>query len=149
MRTVRLAAQFDAVFVHDAIMYMITEEDLLRVFLNAARHCKPSGVALFCPDETSEIFAPFTDHGGTDAPDGRGLRYLEWSYDPDPGDHTYFVDFAYMLHEPGQPTQVYYDRHELGLFSRATWMALIKQAGFEPHLLLDVYQRDLFLGVRT
>ena len=38
------------------------------------------------PDCTAETFDPGSDHGGTDAPDGRGVRYLEWVWDPDPGD---------------------------------------------------------------
>ena len=84
MRTVRLGREFDAVFVHDAVVYMTTEADLRRAIETAYVHCKPGGAALFAPDHVRENFRPSTDHGGHD--DGtRGLRYLEWTWDPDPG----------------------------------------------------------------
>ena len=53
MRTVRLGRQFDAVFVHDAVCYMTTESDLRKAIETAFVHCKPGGVALFCPDYIS------------------------------------------------------------------------------------------------
>ena len=49
MRSVRLGRQFDAVFVHDAICYMATESDLRKAIETAFVHCKPGGLALFCP----------------------------------------------------------------------------------------------------
>src|SRR5215210_8346291 len=95
MRTVRLGRLFDAVFVHDAVMYMTTEDDLLQAMSTAFVHLRPGGVAFFAPDCVRETFAPLTDHGGHDSP-GRGLRYLEWDTDPDPSDNTFVVDFAYL-----------------------------------------------------
>jgi SAM-dependent methyltransferase len=47
MRTVRLGRTFDAVFIHDAIVYMATEEDLRRAIETAYVHIRPGGVALF------------------------------------------------------------------------------------------------------
>ena len=76
---VRLGRQFDAVFVHDAVDYMLTEDDLRAAMATAFVHCRPGGVALFVPDDTRETFAPGTDHGGDDGPDGRAARYLEWT----------------------------------------------------------------------
>src|SRR5262245_42632219 len=87
MRTVRLGRRFDAVFVHDAIVYMTTEEDLKRAIETAYLHCEPGGAALFAPDHVRENFGPSTDHGGHDGPD-RSMRYLEWTWDPDPADHS-------------------------------------------------------------
>ena len=98
MRTVRLGREFDAVFVHDAVCYMTTEEDLRRAIATAFVHCRPGGVALFAPDHLKETFADGTDHGGHNG-DGRSLRYLEWTWDPDPADSTYTVDYAYLLRE--------------------------------------------------
>lgn len=45
MRTIRLEREFDAVFIHDAISYMLTEADLLQAIETAYVHCKPGGVA--------------------------------------------------------------------------------------------------------
>ncbi len=83
MRTVRLDRLFDAVFVHDAVMYMTTEADLRAAMETAFVHCRPGGAALFAPDHVRENFRPTTKHGGHDG-DGRSFRYLEWVWDPDP-----------------------------------------------------------------
>jgi SAM-dependent methyltransferase len=85
MRTVRLGTRFDAVFIHDAIDYMLTLDDLTSAFQTAFVHCRPGGVALFVPDETAERFRPSSSHGGHDQ-GNRGLRYLEWTVDHDPND---------------------------------------------------------------
>ena len=84
MRTVRLGRQFDAIFVHDAVAYMTSEADLRLAIETAFAHCKPGGAALFAPDAIRETFRPSTDHGGHDDAT-RGLRYLSWTWDPDPG----------------------------------------------------------------
>ncbi|HZB60799.1 MAG TPA: class I SAM-dependent methyltransferase, partial [Actinomycetota bacterium] len=70
MRTVRLGRVFDAVFVHDAVAYMTSEEDLRKVMDTAFAHCRPGGAALFAPDHLRENFRTGTDYGGHDG-DGR------------------------------------------------------------------------------
>lgn len=129
MRTVRLGRTFDAVFVHDAIVYMVTEADLRRAIETAYVHCAPGGAALFAPDHVRENFGPSTDDGGHDG-ESRALRYLEWTWDPDPDDTTYLVDYAYMLREADGSTRVVHDRHVEGLFSRDQWLCWITEAGF-------------------
>jgi SAM-dependent methyltransferase len=130
LRTVRLARGFDLVFVHDAVAYMTTESDLRRAIETAFVHCRPGGGALFAPDYLRENFHPSTDHGGHDAGD-RGLRYVEWCWDPDPTDNTYVVDYAYLLRLPDGSMQVEHDRHIEGLFTRADWLRVLHAAGFE------------------
>ena len=154
MRTVRLGRQFDAVFVHDAIVYMTTEADLRRAIETALVHCRPGGAALFAPDHVRENFRPSTDHGGHDA-GRRGLRYLEWTWDPDPADTTYTVDYAYLLREEDGSTQMEHDRHIEGLFSRADWLRLLRAVDFDPsivpfdHSELEPGSYELFIGRRT
>ena len=130
MRTLRLGRLFDGVFVHDAVSYLTTLDDLRAAMHTAFVHCRPGGVALFAPDHVREIFQATTDHGGNDG-DGRALRYLEWTFDPEPSDTTYLVDYAFLLHEDGQPTRVAYDRHVCGLFGRDEWLRLLADVGFE------------------
>lgn len=130
MRTVRLGRQFDRVFVHDAVCYMTTEADLRRAMETAWVHCAPGAAALFAPDHLRENFAPSTDHGGHDG-ERRALRYLEWTWDPDPADTTYTVDYTYMLREADGSVRVEHDRHVEGLFSRADWLRLLVETGFE------------------
>lgn len=131
MRTVRLGRQFDCVFVHDAICYMTTEADLRKAIETAFVHCKPGGAALFAPDHVKENFRSSTDSGGYDG-EREGMRYLEWSWDPDPADTTYTVDYAYLLREGDGSVRVVHDRHTEGLFSRADWLRWLSEAGFRP-----------------
>jgi SAM-dependent methyltransferase len=130
MRTVRLGRTFDAVFVHDAVAYLTTREDLGATFTTAFEHCRPGGAALFVPDWLRETFRPETSHGGHDGGD-RAMRYLEWSWDPDPDDDTHVMDLTYVLREPSGSVRVEHDRHVCGLFPRRTWLDLLEREGFE------------------
>jgi len=123
MRTLRLGRLFDAVFIHDAIDYITSPDDLRRSMETAFAHCRPGGAALFTPDHVRETSLPLTDHGGHDG-DGRALRYLEWTYDPDETDTTYVVEFAYLLREAGQPVRFEHEQHVCGLFPRSWWLQL-------------------------
>lgn len=147
MRTVRLGRTFDAVFVHDAICYMTTEDDLRAAMRTAFEHLRAGGVALLVPDFVRETFAARTHHGGHDR-DGRSLRYLEWTFDPNPADTTYLADYAIMLRDETGAVRVVHDRHLEGLFSRADWIRLMREVGFEPHRLVDDWKREIFLGTR-
>jgi trans-aconitate methyltransferase len=151
MRTVRLGRQFDCVFIHDAIVYMTTEADVRRAIETAFVHCAPGGAALLAPDHLRENFRPSTDHGGTDGA-GRSLRYLEWTWDPDPSDSTYVVDYAYVLRESDGSVHVEHDRHIEGLFGREEWLRFLSDAGFRPaalpfdHSELEPGQYELFIA---
>jgi hypothetical protein len=150
MRTLRLGREFDAVFVHDAVMYLTTEEDLRRAMETAFVHCAPGGVTLFAPDFVRETFVPKTDHGGHDG-EGRALRYLEWCWDPDPEDTTFLTDFAYLLREDGRELRVLRDHHVEGLFPRATWVRLLQETGFAVRPATrpgDGEPDEVFVGLR-
>jgi SAM-dependent methyltransferase len=132
MRTLRLGRTFDVVFVHDAISYLTTEDDLRQAIETAATHVRPGGAVVLIPDATTEIFAPGTRHGGHDGEDGRSLRFLEWTHAPDPpGSTTYAVDYAIVLRAPGKPLELVHDRHTLGVFPESTWRRLLADAGLE------------------
>lgn len=148
MRTLRLGRLFDAVVLHDAVMYMTAEVDLRATIETAFLHLRPGGGAIFLPDCVRETFESHTDHGGHDG-DGRSLRYLEWVVDPDPTDTTYVTDFAYVLREGGEPSRVVLDRHVMGVFARDDWLRVLHEVGFGVDRLLDPWQRDVFVGVRS
>jgi SAM-dependent methyltransferase len=134
MRSVRLGRAFDAVFVHDAVAYMTTEQDLRAAIATAFEHCRPGGAALFAPDYLAETFTPSTECGGNDG-DGRAMRYLEWAWDPEPSDGQYTVDYTYILRDRDGSVRVEHDRHIEGLFSQSRWLQLLGEAGFEPSVV--------------
>ena len=153
MRTVRLGRDFDAVFVHDAVDYMTTEADLRLAVETAFAHCRPGGIAVFVPDHITENFEAGTGYGGIDGPDGRGARYLDWTYDPDPHDTWTLTQFAFLLRDAGGEVQVVHETHRHGLFGRTTWLRLLREAGFEAGAVTeetteDREPRELFTGHR-
>jgi hypothetical protein len=129
MRSLRLHRVFDAVLVHDAIMYMTTETDLRAAVATAYAHTRPGGAAVFTPDVFRDTFREETEliEGG----DGdRALRGVSWMWDPDPGDTTFTVDYTFLLREGGTVRAVH-DRHVEGLFSEARWRDILAGAGFQ------------------
>lgn len=108
---------------------------------------------MFAPDHVKDTFAPSTRCGGHDGRD-RGLRYLEWTWDPDPADEVYSVDYAYLLRGQDGAMRVEHDRHIEGLFSRDTWIRLMSEVGFAPervpfdHSEVDGVELDVFVGRR-
>jgi len=138
MRSVRLGRLFDAVFVHDAVMYLRTEDDLRQAMETAFVHTRPGGGALFVPDCIRETYRDGTSHGGHDA-GPRSLRYLEWTWDPDPADTTFRSDFAYLLRDEDGSVRCIQETHEVGVFPRATWLSLLAAVGFSPRSVpLDI-----------
>ncbi len=137
MRTLELRREFDGVFVHDAIDYMLSATDLSAAIATAYRHCRPGGVALFVPDVVKETFAPSTEAGGADAPDGSGVRYLEWCYDPDPNDTVATTHYLFAIREADGRVQHHAEVHEHGLFPREIWLQLLAAAGFRVSVLTE------------
>jgi SAM-dependent methyltransferase len=143
MRRLRLNRVFDAVFAHDALGYLLTEADLARALETAWTHLRPGGVLLLVPDYVRETFQPSTDCGGSDGP-GASARYLEWVWQREGQVDRYVADYV-VAHRIGEgPPLVESDRHEEGLFPRATWEGLVEQRGFE---LQPVAETEVETGV--
>lgn len=129
MRTVRLGRTFDAIFVHDAVMYMRTEDDLRAALATVAAHLATGGVALVVPDATAETFSEATEHGGGEDAGGRRARYLMWTLPSAPGEPSFETHYAFLLREPDGSARAAHDMHCEGLFSRATWLRLFGEVG--------------------
>jgi hypothetical protein len=86
-------------------------------------------VLVAAPDYVTETFAPCEESGGSDG-DGRSLRYLGWVWQRAGERDRYVVDYAIVTRVGEGPAEVHHDRHEEGLFPRATWATLLEAAGF-------------------
>ena len=148
MRTLRLDRTFDVVLIHDAIMYCTTRADVRAALATAAMHCRAAGCLLIVPDCVRESFEPSTDHGGEDGADGRGVRYLEWTFDPDPTDDTFETVYALVLRSADGRTRVELDRHVEGLFSERDWLAWLTEVSVDARVVVDQWDRHVFVGVK-
>ena len=128
MRSLRLGRTFDVVMIHDAVMYLTTEDELAAAIETAWVHTRPGGAAVFAPDIVLDEFRE-SENVYTGEDGSRALRCLEWCWDPDPTDTTYLVDYGFLLRE-GLDVRAVHDRHVVGIFSRARWFALLENAGW-------------------
>ena len=147
MRTLRLNRVFDVVLVHDAIAYMLSERDLLAAATTAFVHTRPGGAAIFAPDCVRETLRESSQlHMGEDG--SRALRCVDWTWDPDPNDDTYVVEYAFLLRHGGE-VQAVHDTHTEGVFARSTWYDILGRAGYlvEPLMrpLGDGEMDEIFL----
>lgn len=154
MRTLRLGRTFDAVFVHDAVDYMLTTADLRLAVETAFAHCRSGAIAVFVPDATTETFEPTSGYGGSDeSANGRGARYLEWTWDPDPADSWVESVYVFALRAADGSVEVIHERHRTGLFSRTEWLEILADMGFEATIVTeetseDRTPRDIFVGLK-
>ena len=152
MRTVRLGRTFDAVLIHDAIDYMLNEDDLRATFRTAWEHLRPGGVFITAPDFLKETF-PDSTAWHSNGTDGETiLTHVEYYWDPDPNDST--AECHMTLHiRKGAELRVEHDRHVFGLFPRQSWYDLIAETGFKVESVeypvhSDLRQAYLFVGVK-
>lgn len=129
MRTVRLKRKFKAVLIHDAINYMLTEEDLRATFATAVVHLDPGGVFVTAPDDFRETFQNHKVSHSTRSDGSITLTHIEYQYDPDPNDTTVETVMFYLIRE-GDELRIETDRHVIGLFPIQTWLDLMEEVGF-------------------
>ncbi|MEM7624313.1 MAG: class I SAM-dependent methyltransferase [Planctomycetota bacterium] len=148
MRCVRLGDRFDAVLIHDAIDYLLTPEDVRQTLVTVSEHLAPGGLAFIAPTYTRETFTDgeVADDGTTTG--AEDVTYFTYVHDPDPADDVYEMILLYLIrdHETRQVETVE-DRHALGLFAEAQWLAWMRDTGFTAeHVENQDGAWSLFLG---
>ena len=109
MRTLRLGRTFDVVFVHDAVSYLTTENDLRAAIGTAATHVRPGGAV-----------DPHAGRDDRDVQAGNGARGPRRGGRPQPalprvdasrdsGGSSYDVDYVIALRAPGEPFEIVHD----------------------------------------
>lgn len=131
MRVVRLGSMFDAVLIHDAISYMLTEDDLRAAFATARAHLRPGGLLLVAPDLVRENFKDGMVLKWPIRPASGGIEVSveERITDPDPTDTVIESVITYTIVEGGS-RRVETDVHVVGLFPLDAWASLMEEAGF-------------------
>ena len=152
MRTVRLGGVFDAVLIHDAVSYMLTEDDLRAAFATARAHLRLGVLLLVAPDLVRENFSdgmvlrwPIR---ASATPDGIEIAVEERITDPDPTDTVIESTITYTITE-GRSRRVETDVHFSGLFSLDMWICLLEECGFDTQVLPPPGDGDGCGGART
>lgn len=149
MRTIRLDENFDAVIIHDAITYMLTEDDLRETFKTVKYHLREGGVFITSPDYWKETFTDNMLYKHESSKDDLHLTFIEYVFDPDPKDTTFENIMVYFIRQKGS-MRVELDRHIAGIFPLQCWLDLMDEAGFTVEKVsYDVHEdkRQSFLLV--
>ena len=129
MRNTRLERIFDAVLVHDAASYLLSEQDLTETFATAAAHLRPGGLLMVAPDWVQETFPDGWVYNWDRQQGDIEVNIQEVMVDPDPLDTQVESTYTYTIKKDGETT-VEVDTHITGLFPIQTWSGLMGQAGF-------------------
>lgn len=153
MRSLRLNRVFDAVFIHDAIDYMVTQGDLRAAMETAFVHCRPGGVSVFIPDHTRETFEPGSDIGGSDAPDGRGIRFMDWTLPMASNATSARTEYVFVIKNVDGTVEVHHETHITGVFPERTWLDSLLSVGFAAEAVVEETTEDrpprtVFVGRR-
>jgi SAM-dependent methyltransferase len=133
LRTPPTDELFDAVYLGDAVNYMLSESDLQQAFRAAYDHLAPGGVFLTVAEETRETFTS-PQARVTHRTDKHGhVTLIEDVHDPDLTDTTYDLTLVFLIRRGGEPT-VEVDRHCCGLFPLSTWKSAAAGVGFEVQI---------------
>lgn len=151
MRTVRLGRQFDVVTCHDAITYMLTEEDLRAAMQTASAHLNTAGVFITLPDYFLETFTTPSVHHRVQKHGDTTFTYLYYAHIPDLKVSQVETIFTYYISANGN-VRVEHDRHITGIFPKATWFRLLDETGFDAEervfVLSEPMEYTLLVGVK-
>ena len=150
LKTVRLYERFDAILIHDAVCYLMSEDDIGLTLATAREHLTPSGVLIMAPDWYTETYPGTQLNCGIRRDVSPEFASIEYEHDPDPNDSTIESVFIYIMKNEDGSVRVEEDRHITGIFSIRTWLKLMEQTGFRAKRLpYPVHEdgRDGFLLV--
>lgn len=152
MRSVRLGRTFDAVIIHDAIDYLLSEEDIRKTLQTASVHLKTGGILVTAPDYFVETFHSPDVSMQTKSRDGIELAFTQYGYRSSEDSPIVENIMTYFILRDGKLT-VELDRHTTGLFSLMAWQRLFEDGGFafETHeypVHDDKRQAYLLVGIK-
>lgn len=128
MRDIKLDSTFDAVIIPDAIAYMSTRQDLVQAINTACQHLSPEGLLLI----VTSLYDNFQENNFvyTGSADNTEVTLFENNTMLKNTAEQYEATLVYLIRQY-DALDIYTDRHRLGLFSRATWVSLLQNAGLE------------------
>ena len=144
MRTLRLNRQFDAVAIPDSIDYMASLDDLRQAIQTSVEHLKTGGVLLVVA-KTKETLQN-NNFAYTGEKEGVHVTLLENNHINLFRPNSYEATLVSLIRQQGELT-IHTDHHILGLFPKATWDQVLKDAGLAVRTqTLDCIYNKYLLG---
>jgi ubiquinone/menaquinone biosynthesis C-methylase UbiE len=146
MLTFDLGRQFDVVLcLFSSIGYMKTLETMRGAVANMARHVAPGGVLMVEPWLTPDDYQP--GRFGARYVDLPSLKMARIHLSKVEGDVS-VMDMHYLI-ATSNGVEYYVERHELGMYTQAQYMAAFQDAGLDAHHKMPGLDgRGLYVGVR-
>ena len=150
MRAIRLGRTFDVVTIHDAVNYMVTEEDLRAAIQTAQIHLEPGGLVLLAPDCLRDTFEGSRVVDWTRATEDSNVTFIEYVSQPSPDAATLESVFVFIVNRDGD-IRVEVDRHTSGLFPKSLWLDALSDVGLKAeYVQTNAYEGgfggNLFVG---
>lgn len=142
MRDFRNDKKFDAVIIPDSIDYMMSVEDISKVYKNAKQLLKDNGLFAVIVGYDPEKFPQnrTTAHEVTD--NRRLVTFIENNYVPDYTKNYFEAIFIFLIREK-EKLETIIDHHTLGLFKKEIWFNEMAKAGFKTKLIEDPYLEEI------
>ncbi len=129
MRSLDLDEKFDAVLIHDAVSYLLSENDIRATAQTALTHLRAGGLLVMAPDYFKETFIPDRISSFTNILDDQTVTFIEHTWDPNPDDTEIEVNMFFLIKKNGKMI-IEEDIHHLGLFQRDVWERILQETGF-------------------
>jgi hypothetical protein len=136
------------VFISDALVYMLSKEDLLGAFMTGYQLLEAGGVLVTYLEAFRDRPEMNTVRHSTNQLNSLIVTHIEHYCDPDPLDNIYTMTFFNVICQ-GDHLSVEIDRHLGGLFTVNTYRTLLIQVGLEvTETIFKTYDVPMFVCVK-
>ena len=131
MTDLTLDTQYDVVLLHDAVMYLGSQDAIRQTLRQIQGLLKPDGVAIIIPDVCRESFDERVLSSEVQGARAH-IHFTEWHWDPDASDDLISVEFSVLFREyPQSRIQSVHETHTMVVLSIETWMTMFMELALQ------------------
>ncbi len=138
MRDFKLDKKYDAIIIPDSIDYMLSAQEIEKVYKNAKRLLNANGLFLVIVGYEPEKFPQNRTTVDEAANGDRVVTSIENNYVSDYSTNSFEATFVFLIREKGK-LETIIDVQKLGLFKREIWFNELINVGFSVEIIDDPY----------